>query len=80
MYNKLCKNKLNSNKEQVFLAYNLLLIGERKMDFMSYHLLKMQELKNYRQARKKSNKIANILTICILLFCVLVIGLKFIGG
>ena len=50
------------------------------MDFMSYHLLKMQELAEYRQARKKANKIANILTVLILLFCGLVIWLKFIGG
>ena len=64
----------------MFLAYNFLLIGERKMDFMSYHLLKMQELAEYRQARKKANKIANILTVLILLFCGLVIWLRLIGG
>lgn len=64
----------------MFLAYNLLLIGEKKMNFMSYHLMKMQELKEYRQARKKANKIADILTFVILLFCGLVIWLRLIGG
>lgn len=64
----------------MFLAYNFLLIGEKKMNFMSYHLMKMQELKEYRQARKKANKIADILTFVILLFCGLVIWLRLIGG
>lgn len=50
------------------------------MDFMSYHLMKMQELKEYRQERKKANKIANILTFVILVFCGLVIWLRLIGG
>ena len=50
------------------------------MDFMSYHLLKMQELAEYRQARTKANKIANVITVGLLLFCGLVIWLKFIGG
>jgi hypothetical protein len=57
----------------VFPAYNFLLIGERKMDFMSYHLMKMQELKEYRAARKRANKIADILIVCILLLCGLII-------
>jgi hypothetical protein len=64
----------------VFPAYNFLLIGEKKMDFMSLHLLKMRELRQYRQDRKKADKIANIWTICILLFCGLVIWLRLIGG
>lgn len=64
----------------MFLAYNFLLIGERKMDFMSLHLLKMRELQEYRQARKKADFIANILTACILLLCGLVIYLRYIGG
>jgi hypothetical protein len=66
----------------VFLAYNLLLIGERKMDFMSYHLMKMQELKEYRQARKKADVLAVINTFVLLLICGLVIWLKFkfMGG
>jgi hypothetical protein len=64
----------------VFPAYNFLLIGEKEMNFIEYHLLKMKELREYRQARKKANRIANILTVLILLFCGLVIWLKFIGG
>jgi hypothetical protein len=64
----------------VFLASNFLLKGERTMDFMSLHLLKMQELREYRQNRKKANSMANIATILIYLFCGLVIWLRMIGG
>lgn len=52
------------------------------MDFMSYHLMKMQELKEYRQARKKADVLAVINTFVLLLICGIAIWLKFkfIGG
>lgn len=66
----------------MFLAYNFLLIGERKMDFMSYHLLKIRELAEYRQARKKADVLAVVNTFVLLLVCGIAIWLKFkfIGG
>ena len=47
------------------------------MDFMNYHLMKMQELTEYRQARKKANVLAVINTFVLLLICGLAIWLKF---
>lgn len=62
----------------MFLAYNLLQIGE-KMDFMNYHLIKMQELEMYRQNRRKANMLADFITLVLLLLCSFLIYLK-IGG
>lgn len=64
----------------MFPAYSFLLIGERKMDFMSYHLLKMKELRAYRRARRKANILGSIITVGLLVLCGLVIWLRFIGG
>lgn len=63
----------------MFPAYNFLLIGERRMDFMSYHLLKMKELREYRRTRRKANILGSIITVSLLVLCGLVIWLRFIG-
>jgi len=50
------------------------------MNFMSYHLLKMKELRQYREIRKKANLIADISTILLLLFVGLIIYLRVVIG
>ena len=52
------------------------------MDYMSYHFMKMQELKEYRQARKKADVLAVVNTFVLLLICGIAIWLKFkfMGG
>ena len=49
------------------------------MDFYNYHLMKMEELRQYRADRKAANIIADVLTVLIMVFVGLVIYAK-IGG
>lgn len=49
------------------------------MEFYNYHLMKMEELRQYRADRKKANFIADVLTVLIMVFVGLVIYCR-IGG
>jgi hypothetical protein len=50
------------------------------MDFMSLHLLKMQERRKYKEDRQKADILSNLIVFGILVFCALVNYLRFIGG
>ena len=42
--------------------------GERTMDFMSLHVIKMKELAEYRKFKKKADILANVISFLLLAF------------
>ena len=42
--------------------------GERTMDFMSLHIIKMKELAEYRKFKKKADILANVISFLLLAF------------